>query len=101
MKVNVNNNVRRFQEGGPMPVEGAPMEEAPMGPEGAAPAEGGGDPTAQLQQAAQEIISQLGPEAAMALAQMIMEMAQGGGGEAPAPEQPVMQRQGGRLRRLF
>ena len=46
----------------------------------------------------QQIIQQMGPEAAMMLAQMLMQMLEGG---APAPaEQPTMQRRGGKLVRL-
>lgn len=84
--------IKSFQEGGAMAPEEAgmaPEQGAPMGPEQ------GGDPTAQLQQMAQQIIEAIGPDAAMALAQMIMEMLQGGG----APEQPGMMRNGGRLAR--
>lgn len=85
--------IKSFQEGGAM----AP-EEAGMAPEQGAPMGGpeqGGDPTAQLQQMAQQIIEAIGPDAAMALAQMIIEMLQGG--QAGAPEQPGMMRNGGRL----
>ena len=82
--------IKRFQMGGEMPQEGAP-----------APAQGqpqGGGPEEQLAQMAQEIIQQMGPEAAMMLAQMLMQMLEGG---APAPaEQPTMQRRGGKLVRL-
>jgi len=106
----LSNKIYRFQEGGPMPAEdpamagGAP--EAGMAPEGAAPA--GGDQEAMMQQIGQmamEIIQQLGPDAAAMLAQAIMEVLQGGaaGGEAPMPapeEQPVYQRNGGRISRI-
>ena len=45
---------------------------------------------------AQQIVQQLGPEAAAMLAEMIMQMLQGGGGEQPQG-QPAFQRQGGKL----
>ena len=47
---------------------------------------------------AQEIVGQLGPEAAMMLAQAIMELAQGRGGqEMPAPEQQPVYKIGGKM----
>lgn len=77
--------VKKLQEGGQV---------AP-----AAPAEGGGaGPEEQIMQMAQQIIQQLGPEAAAILAQAIIEMLQGGGGEQPAPQgEPVYARKGGKL----
>lgn len=113
MRIQKYNAPRKYQEGGAMPGGPAPMgedpammqggpQEAPMeGPQG-----GGEDAMAQqLQQVAQELISQMGPEVAMTLAQIIMEMVQGGGqgpvGQAPEGE-PVFKRGGkicGRLRK--
>lgn len=62
----------------------APAEQAPQG----------GNPEEQLAMMAQQVIEQLGPEAAAILAQMIMEMLQG----ADAPQEaPVYARKGGRL----
>lgn len=62
----------------------APAEQAPQG----------GNPEEQLAMMAQQVIEQLGPEAAAILAQMIMEMLQG----AAAPQEaPVYARKGGRL----
>jgi hypothetical protein len=99
-------NVKKFQAGGPMPEEqGAPMPAEAGAP---APEQGGAaDQEAammeQLYQMAGEIIQQMGPEAAAMLAQAIMEMLQGGGGEAPMPapeEQPVYSKRGGVLRRI-
>lgn len=71
--------------------------EAGMAPAGA-PA-GGPGPEEQLMQMAQEIIQQLGPEAAAMLAQAIMEILQGAGGGVPA-EAPVYARKGGKLVRV-
>lgn len=58
-----------------------------------------GGPEEQIMQMAQQIIEQLGPEAAAMLAEMIMQMLQSAmGGEAEqAPQEPVYQRRGGRL----
>ena len=77
--------LRKFQQGGPAP---AAPEQAPAEAQGAAPEE-------QLAQMAQQIVQQLGPEAAAMLAEMIMQMIQGGG-EQPQG-QPAFQRQGGKL----
>ena len=53
---------------------------------------------------AQEIINMVGPEGAMMLAEMLMQMAQGGapmGPEGGMPaEAPVMARRGGKLYRI-
>lgn len=93
--------VKFLQMGGEMAPE---AQGAPMGPE-AAPAEAaapGGEEQAmqQLAQLAQQIIQQLGPEAAGALAQMILEMIQGGGEEPmPAAEDQPVFRMGGKLQR--
>lgn len=80
--------VKFLQEGGQM----AAQQE---------PAAGAQDQAmAQLSQLAGQIIQQLGPEAAAALAQMIIEMVQGAG-EQPMPaeeDQPVF-RMGGKIAR--
>ena len=85
--------IKKFQAGGPMPAETAPVDPAMAG--GApAPEQGGQDQMmAQLEQMAMEIIQGVGPEGAMMLAEMIMAMLQQGGG---APQQPVFRR-GGKL----
>lgn len=82
--------MKYFQEGGAMPQEAAPAPEA-----------GAQDQMMQqLAQLAQQLLQELGPDAAAMLAQIIMEMLQGGQ-EMPAPEQqPAFQRNGGRLKRI-
>ena len=83
--------VRKLQMGGPAP------EAAPAPEQGGAPAQGGG-PEEQIAAMAQQIVEQLGPEAAAMLAQMIMQMLQGGGEAQPAPQgEPVYAKQGGKL----
>lgn len=70
---------------------------------GTAPAPQGGEDQmmAQIGQLAQQLIQQLGPDAAAMLAQAIMEMLQGAAQEMPAAEeQPAFQRNGGRLTRI-
>lgn len=79
---------QKFQEGGAMPApETAPAEAAPQG----------GDPMEQIYQMAAEIVQQLGPDAAAMLAQAIMEMLQGGGAGAAAPQGEPVYKKGGKL----
>ena len=79
---------QKFQEGGAMPApEAAPAEAAPQG----------GNPMEQVYQMAAEIVQQLGPDAAAMLAQAIMEMLQGGGAEAAAPQGEPVYKKGGKL----
>lgn len=77
--------VRKFQEGGQAPAQGAP-------------AQGGGQPNPeeQLAQMAQQIVQQLGPEASAALAQMIMQLLQGAAQQAPQAA-PTYAKKGGKL----
>jgi len=75
-RYNCVDNQCKLQEGGPV-----------------APAQ---DPAAQLQAMAQQVIESVGPEMALALAQMIVEMVQGASQQAPQGA-PVMARKGGKL----
>lgn len=78
--------IKVFQEGGQTPA-------AP-----AAPAAGGEDQImAQLEQMAAEIVQQLGPEAAAALAQIIMEKIQSQAPVGAAPEEQQFMRKGGKI----
>jgi len=81
--------IKKYQEGGMAP-EAAPAQ---------APAQGGEEQMMQqIVQMAQEIIQQLGPEAAAMLAQAIMEMLQNA--QAPvgaAPEEQQFMRCGGKI----
>lgn len=96
---------RKFQMGGEMPEE--EMMDPGMEP-GVEPGmepgmeeEMGGSPEEQLTMMAEEIVGQLGPEAAMMLAEAIAQMVQGGGGGQPMPqEEPAYARRGGKLVRL-
>lgn len=78
------------------------QEGGAMTPETQAPEAGAQEQmAAQIGQMAQEIISQLGPEAAAMLAEAIMGMLQGAAQEMPAAEeQPAFQRNGGKLTRI-
>lgn len=73
------------------------MAPAPEAAPAGAPAPGGG-PEEQIAAMAQQIVEQLGPEAAAMLAQMIMQMLQGGGEPQEAPQgEPVYAKKGGKL----
>ena len=102
----LKRDVKKFQEGGavdPAMAGGAPAPEtdaAAAGAQGGAPA---GPSPEQVMQIAQEAVSQMGPEIAMAVAQAIMEIVQGGGapaGPAPAGPEPQFQRRGGKMVRV-
>ena len=81
--------IKKFQEGGAAPV--APAQ-APQG--------GEEQMMQQLAQMAQEIIQQLGPDAAAMLAQVIMEMLQGVQQEVgAAPEEQQFMRCGGKIKK--
>lgn len=88
-----------MQEGGGV----TPAPEDQMAPQGApqeAP-QGEDQMMQQLASVAESIIQQLGPEAAGAVAELILQMLQGGSQPMPAPEeQPAFQRRGGRLQRI-
>lgn len=78
--------IKAYQQGGPIEDPNAQM----------APAQGGEEQMMQqIAQMAQEIIQQLGPDAAAMLAQAIMEMLQGG---AQSEEQQFM-RCGGKIKK--
>lgn len=82
--------VKKFQQGGPMPAEGAPAGAQPGAEQQMAPEE-------QIMMMAQEIVQQLGPEGAAMLAEAIMAMLQQGA----APQQaPAYARKGGKLVRI-
>lgn len=81
--------IKRYQEGGAAPA--APAQ-APQGVEE--------QMMQQLAQMAQEIIQQLGPDAAAMLAQVIMEMLQGAPQEVgAAPEEQQFMRCGGKIKK--
>ena len=89
--------VKKFQQGGEMGGQPSPEQMAAeqQAAQDGAPQEGG-NPEEQLMQVADQIIQEMGPEAAAMLAQIIMEMLQGGGEPQP---QPTFQRKGGGLKR--
>ena len=84
--------VIKFQEGGQAP--------APAPAQGGAQGQQGGGPEEQIAQMAQQIVQQLGPEAAAFLAQTIMQMLQGAGGGGEQAPAPAYAKQGGKLVRV-
>lgn len=101
---NESNYIPRFQEGGQMveepPMEGAPMEGAPA--EGQPmPEQGGGDPMQDLLMGAQEALQSQNCEVAMQVCQMLLELAQGGGGAEAAPAEAPVYKKGGKLSRTI
>ena len=96
----LNEMIRKFQEGGPVPgPEAAPAEGAPAGaPAEAAPE--GGDPTAQILEAAMAALQNQDCNLAMQVLQAIVQMLGGGapaeGPAAPEGQAPVF-RKGGKL----
>ena len=99
MRIQKFNKVGKFQDGGAMPAGDPSMQGgAPMEQEAA---QAGGDEQAmiqQLAQMAQQVISSLGPDGAAMLAQIIMEMLQGGQAQVGEPQEgePVFKK-GGKL----
>lgn len=98
----------KFQEGGAMPPQEAPTgapgaEQAP----GGAPAEGGaesGDPLQQLVQMSMQALQSQDCQAAMAVCQAFVQLAQqqGGGAEQqPEPQGEPVYKKGGKLVRLI
>lgn len=94
------NKYRKFQDGGAMPPEGAPVE-APMDMGGAPVPEEGSDPLTQILQVAAMALQNQDCEAAMAVCQAFIELAQGGPQTEPAPEgEPTFARYGAKLVRV-
>ena len=101
----IESKIKKFQQGGPMP-QGAPAEggAAPaegQAPEGGAPEQGGQDPMAQILQVAAQAVQTQNCEAAMAVCQALMQIAQGGAAQESAPqEEPTFARNGSKLVRV-
>ena len=76
--------IKKYQSGGAAPAQAAPAQ---AGPE------------EQLAQMAQEIVQQLGPEAAAMLAQMIMEMVQSAQPVGQPESEQAFMRCGGKLQK--
>ena len=105
----IESKISKFQQGGAAPApqdpaaQGAPAG-APQGgpaPEGGAPEQGGQVPMAQILQVAAQAVQTQNCEAAMAVCQALMQVAQGGAGPEEAPqEEPTFARKGAKLVRV-
>lgn len=102
MKVNfskLESEVKKLQEGGPMPEGGAPAG-APAPEGGTAPApEGGADPMQQILQGAMQAVQTNDGQLALQVCAALVQLAQGGAGAqgAPAEQGEPVYRKGGRL----
>lgn len=87
--------VQKFQEGGAMPTEEAPMEQE-------APVQSGGpeDAIMQMAQLAMQALQNQDCESAMAVCQAFVEMIQAQQGGGAAPEEPVYRAGGKLVRRI-
>lgn len=90
----IESKIKKFQQGGPMPQD-------PASQGGGAPEQGGQDPMAQILQVAAQAVQTQNCEAAMAVCQALMQIAQGGAAQEPAPqEEPTFARNGAKLVRV-
>lgn len=101
----IESKIKKFQQGGAAPQDpaaqggGAPAEAAPE--QGGAPQDGGQDPMAQILQVAAQAVQTQNCEAAIAVCQALMQLAQGGAAQEQAPqEEPTFARNGARLVRV-
>lgn len=92
--------IPKYQAGGEMPDE-APMDQGADMEQGAPEQGGGQDPIMMIAQAAQQALQsqdcQMAMQVCQAFLQLVQQMAQGGGGEAPQGEEPVYAKRGGKL----
>ena len=89
----------KFQEGGAMP-----PQEAPAGaPAEGGPEAGGQDPLQQLVQMSMQALQSQDCQAAMAVCQAFVQLAQqqGGGAEQPEPQGEPVYKKGGKFARLI
>lgn len=97
----IEEKLKKFQQGGATPQPGAEPAAGGAPVEGGAPAEGGQDPMAQILQVAAQAVQTQNCEAAMAVCQALMQIAQGGAAQEQAPqEEPTFARKGARLVRV-
>lgn len=96
----IQSKISKFQQGGSAPVPqdpaagGAPAEGAPEGAQA-------GNPMEQILQVAAQAVQTGNCEAALAVCQTLMSVAQGGMGPGEAPqEEPTFARNGSKLRRV-
>lgn len=101
----IEEKFKKFQQGGAAPQPGpeagggAPAGGVPA--EGDAPAGGGQDPMQQILQVAAQAVQTQNCEAAMAVCQALMQIAQGGAAQEQTPqEEPTFARKGAKLVRV-
>lgn len=101
----IESKIKKFQQGGAAPAPqdpnagGAPA--AGGAPEGGAPTGEGQDPMSQILQVAGQAVQTQNCDAAMAVCQALMELAQGGAAQEEAPqEEPTFARNGAKLSRV-
>lgn len=97
----IPKNVRKFQQGGPMPAE-EPMAPEEGAPEAAPVDEGGQDPMMMLAEAAAQALQAQDCQMAMQVCQGLMQLIQQMAGGAPQEQQgePVFKKGGVLLRRI-
>lgn len=83
----LNYKARKFQEGGAVAPEEAPMEQE-------VPEQGGGDPLMQLAQMAAQALQSQDCQAAMAVCESFLQIVQQAQGGAQPQGQPVFKRGG-------
>lgn len=96
MRIITEKQIKKFQQGGAMPVEAAPAG-APA-PE-AAPAPAQQDPIAMLAEMSIQALETQDCQIAMQVCEgfvALLQQMQGGGAAAPAPQEPVF-RKGGKI----
>jgi hypothetical protein len=97
----VRNKFMKFQDGGAAPAPqdqgGAPQDQGQR----QAPEEGQEqDPMAQILQVAAQAVQKQDCQAALAVCQALMQLAQGVGGQEQAPQEPTFARKGAKLVRV-
>lgn len=99
----IPKNVRKFQQGGPMPAEEQMPAEEPMPAEEGAPTEGGQDPMMMLAQGAMQALQSQDCQVAMQVCEALLQLvqqAQGGGAPEEPQGEPVFRKGGVLLRRI-
>jgi hypothetical protein len=89
----ITSKIKKFQEGGVVAPEQEMPQEAPAEEQGAAQ-----DPMQQILQVAAQAVQTQNCEAAMAVCQALMQLAQGGSEQAP--QEPTFARRGAKLVRV-
>ena len=92
----VDKVIKKYQQGGEIPAQEAPVEGGTPVEEGAPAPEGGQDPMTQLVQGAMQALQTQDCNLSMQICQMLVQLAQGG---APEENTEPVYRKGGQLLR--